>query len=87
MPKQRIVLCALLAALTGATIAAGPATAAAETVSLAPAPATAPYRSVVRLVGAVVPARQAQVELLELESGSWQLVTAVQSRTDGSFSF
>jgi len=85
MPKQRIVLWAFLAALTWATIAAGPA--AAETVSLAPAPETAPYGSVVRLAGALVPARQTQVELLELESGSWQLVSAVQSRANGTFSF
>ena len=86
MPKQRIVLCSLLAALGWAAVAAGPA-AAADTVSLAPVPATAPYGSVVRLEGAVVPARQTQVELFELVSGSWELVTAVQSHANGGFSF
>ena len=87
MRKQRIVFCALLAALGWVALAAAPAGAAAETVSLNAEPQPAPYNSVVHLAGAVSPARQTQVELFELVSGSWQLVAAVQSGAGGGFSF
>ncbi len=87
MPKQRTALGVLLVALGWLALDAAPAGAAVETVSVAPAPAVAPYGSIVRFGGAVVPARRTQVQLLVLDAGSWQLVAAVESGDDGSFSF